>query len=111
MPMILIEYARQITCAQQRFAHPDETTRAFLQSLGATWYLSSKLLSSKAQDMYYLDDTLESVRQSIANGFSDIRAFGDAGDITNVEVIQPFPRSQIDGSNDDIRYCYNYSEC
>lgn len=70
--------------------------------------LSSKKSSSKAQDMYYLDDSVE---QSLASIFSAIRDFGDAGDITNIEVIQPLSRSQANGMDDeDIRHCYNVSE-
>lgn len=102
--MILIEYASHNTRAQQCFARPDENTSAFLRSMNARWMLSSDKSAPKAQDMYFIeDDILESVA-------SNIRAFGDAGDITNVEIIHPRPRSLDANGGNDIRYRYNISE-
>jgi hypothetical protein len=82
----------------------------FWSSLGGKWMLSSNQSSHKAQDMYYLEDTLESVQQSIASNFQNIRAFGDAGDITNIEIIQPCHRSEDVNGPNDIRNYYNISE-
>ncbi len=86
--MVLIEYARFGTKAQQSFAQPDEVVLSFFRDHGAHWMLLSKG-PNKFQDMCTFDDSLETVQWLVEDNFNLIRCFGDKGDITNIEIIRP----------------------